>query len=620
MTFLYPLGLLGLIGIPILIIIYIIKTKYTEQTVASTYLWILSEKFLKRRNPFSRITGIISLILQILAIVLVSLAIARPMITMPGAAHDYCFVLDGSGSMQMEMGETTRFDAAKQVIATKIEEATGGSKFSLIYAGSEAMVVFEELDNKEDALMLLQELESGYDNDTVQEAMQLAQNFFNQRPSMLTYLLTDTDHIVNENIELVNVAGQQTNFAISNVTHNITEGTLTVIGDLVCYGDGDALEVSLYIDGAQEPAATNVVVVAGPDQSARFQLSCKAESFASLRIVAETGDDFVLDDTVCVFDIKSDNAYNVLMVSDAGTFLKSALGALGHNNVTVKTSEEFKKEFGGEASGYGLYIFDCYMPEKMPDDGAVWVFNPTGSSDDAGFSYQTSVILDGPGRLEQTTSTNSLARLLTKDLNGDAIYIKEYVKCSLYRNFTPVYSYDGTPVIFAGTNSFGNRQVVFAYDVHNATMPLQPNLVILLRNCLEYSFPAIVDRSNYYVGESAQINILANCDSVRVESPLSNVTYLDVNTAVSDVYLSESGVYTITVVIDGTQRQFRIFAAVPESQRTPVANVEEISILGQAEPGGFDGRYDPLLILFICLAVIFAVEWGVYCYEKRQLR
>ena len=58
MSFLYPLGLLGLIGIPILIIIYIIKTKYTEQTVASTYLWILSERFLKRKNPFTESIGL----------------------------------------------------------------------------------------------------------------------------------------------------------------------------------------------------------------------------------------------------------------------------------------------------------------------------------------------------------------------------------------------------------------------------------------------------------------------------------------------------------------------------------------------------------------------------------
>ena len=49
MNFLYPLGLLGLIGVPILIIIYIIKNKYMEQTIASTYIWTVSERFLKRK-------------------------------------------------------------------------------------------------------------------------------------------------------------------------------------------------------------------------------------------------------------------------------------------------------------------------------------------------------------------------------------------------------------------------------------------------------------------------------------------------------------------------------------------------------------------------------------------
>ena len=47
MTFLYPLGLLGLIGVPLLILIYILRSKYNEQTVPSTYLWTLSEKFFR---------------------------------------------------------------------------------------------------------------------------------------------------------------------------------------------------------------------------------------------------------------------------------------------------------------------------------------------------------------------------------------------------------------------------------------------------------------------------------------------------------------------------------------------------------------------------------------------
>ena len=89
MTFLYPLGLLGLIGIPLFIIMYLIKNRYTEQTVPSTYIWTLSERFLRRRNPLSRLTGIISLILQILLVLVLSLAVAHPMITLPGAAGEY---------------------------------------------------------------------------------------------------------------------------------------------------------------------------------------------------------------------------------------------------------------------------------------------------------------------------------------------------------------------------------------------------------------------------------------------------------------------------------------------------------------------------------------------------
>ena len=151
MTFLYPLGLLGLIGIPILIIIYIIKSKYTEQTVSSTYLWILSEKFIKKKNPISRLTGIISLILQILTITVVSLAIAHPMITIPDAAYEYCFILDASGSMNMDDGSGTRFDNGKAQITAMIDGASEGSIYSLIYAGDTTTVVFEKTDNKEHA-------------------------------------------------------------------------------------------------------------------------------------------------------------------------------------------------------------------------------------------------------------------------------------------------------------------------------------------------------------------------------------------------------------------------------------------------------------------------------------
>ena len=619
MTFLYPLGLLGLIGIPILIIIYIIKQKYTEQTIASTYIWTLSEKFLKRRNPFSRITGLISLILQILAITLVSLAIAHPVFAVPGAAYEYCFVLDGSASMQMQENGVTRFDRAKELIGKQIQEATNGSRFSLVCAGSESVLVFQQVSDKEEALKMLSDVQAGYDGDNLDEAMQLAQNIFNERPSVQTSLYTDTAHVVNENVTLVDVAGSEENVGIDNVSYTISDGVLTVVGDLVSFGNGGDVELYLYMDGQQTPAANNLMIL-GPGETARFQLSCKAEQFVSLRVEAKTEDALTLDDELVIYDISSDNAYTVLLVSDYSFFLKSALKALGHNNLTVVTGREFEETYGGEASGFGLYIFDGYTPEKSPVDGAVWILNPTGSIADAGFSVQSAVALEGPGCLDMTTSTNSLARALTEGMDADPVYISRYVKCGLYRNFTTIYSYSGSPVVFAGTNAHGNREVVFALDIHNSNLPLMTDFIILLNNCMEYSFPTIVEKSNFYVGQTMQVNMLANCDSVRVESPAGDVTYLDTKMAVSEVALTQAGTYTITAVVEGQPRQFRVYAAVAGEERQTVAVGRELAIVGQAVPGGFDGEYDPLIILFVCLAVIFAVDWGVYCYEKRQLR
>lgn len=619
MSFLYPLGLLGLIGIPILIIIYIIKTKYTEQTVASTYLWTLSERFLKRRNPFSKISGIISLILQILAITLISLGIAHPMFTLPGAAHEYVFVLDASASMAMEQGETTRFGAAQEQIALQIEEATQGSRYTLICAGSDAVVVYEKITDKDSAISLLQEQEPGYDENSLRSAVEIAQRYFNEDPSIQIRMYSDAGHDVGENIQLTNVAAQEQNFGITNVTYDISGSNLTVMGDLVSYSGDAELNVYLYVDGEAEYAATYMGLVS-EEQPARFQLRCKRETFASVRIVLEQKDDLAYDNEFYIYDTKSDMAYNTLIVSDNNLFLVSAMKAIGHVNFDTVTTAEFETELKGEVSGYGLYIFDCYTPATMPSDGAVWMINPTANVENSGYSVQGTVELSGPGILTKTDSSASLVRSLLADMNDQLIYLFRYTKCGFYRNFTTLYSYNGNPVIFAGTNNFGNREVVFAYDIHDTDMALITDYVILMRNLLEYSFPEVVAQQTYHVGDLAQVNVLANCDAIRVESPRGGVTYLSTGLAVNELALTEVGTYTITATVEGQERTFRIYAAVPVSECAPESEAIQMAVQGQAAEGGFDGAYDPLMILFVCLAVIFILEWGVYCYEKRQLR
>ncbi len=614
MTFLYPLGLLGLIGIPILILIYIIKSKYTEQTVASTYLWLLSEKFLKRKNPLSNITGLISLILQILAITFVSLAIAHPMFIVPNSANEYCFVLDGSGSMNMMQDGKSRFDLAKEEIATVIKDSVNKSRYSLVYAGDEAVVVFEQIDNKDQALLLLDEVEPNYGEGSIGNAMSIAQGYFNERPDILTYLVTDTAHQVNENIHLVNVASDIRNCSVSNVNYKITDTGLIVSGDVFCYKGSKNLSVSLYVDGAQE-AAASTRVVAKDGAPAHFQLNCEVSSFSSLKIAASAEDATSLDDELVIYDVKSESSYKTLLVSERPFFMRSVLNAIGLNSVQVVAPKEYFN-----MSGFGLYIFESFTPAEMPKDGAVWLINPTASSSDTGFSVQGEVTLERPDVLSLTTSTSSVAKQLSEGLTEDEIYITSYVKCGLYRNFTSVYSYKGNPVIFAGTNDYGNREVVFAFDLHKSNIPLLYDFVLMANNFLDYSFPTVVEEVNYYVGETARVNVLSSCDSIRVDSPMGRVTYLDTATAACDLRMDEVGTYTITLVLGNNQRVFNIYSSLPEQERNPDADGLGITLQGQAVEGGFDGEYDPLPIIFIVLALVFILDWGVYCYEKYQLR
>lgn len=620
MSFLYPLGLLGLLGIPVLIIIYIIKSKYTEQTVSSTYLWILSEKFLKRRNPLNRLTGIISLILQILAVTAISLAIAHPMITVPDSANDYFFVLDGSGSMCMDYGTDeegntiTRFEEAKARIASTIEDAVDGSIFSLSYAGDNTGLVFKGIDDKEQALYLLSELTPAYGTVNVTDAIGDAQAHFTENTSALVYLVTDKYYETTGNMTLLHVGSEISNYAVSGLTYTYVDKLLTVNGYVTSYTSDEMLTTELYVNGATDPITMGTVVVTqGVDTP--FQLTARVDDFANLRVSVAEADGFSYDNSQEIFDIESENTYNTLIVSERPFFIESMLDSLLNARMDVVTPDEYT-----EQRGYGLYVFDGYTPDSMPADGAVWLINQTASLEDSGFSVQGEVTFSKAQPLELSSSTASSLKDLVADVTGDTVYVKSYVKYGLYRNFTTIMSYEGNPVIFAGTNALGNREVVFAFDFHNSNMPLLFDYTVLMRNLVAYSFPEIIETTSYECGDEITVNVPANCESISIDSPSGERSYLSAESATARFVPTEVGVYTVTMVVSNTQRQFKLYAAVDHEERLPSVAELELSLQGEATPGGFDGKYDALMVVFIALALIFVADWMVYCYEKYQLR
>lgn len=626
MSFSNPLGLLGLLAIPVLILIYIIKSKYTEQTIPSTYLWTLSERFLKRKNPLKAITGIISLILQILAVIFISIALAHPVFVLKGRANDYCFILDGSGSMNVIEDGKSRFERGKDEIRRIINSAADGSTFTLITTGNTTDMIYKESDDKRMAVRRLNETKAAFVEADFNGATSVAQSYFNENPSCKFYLVTDKNVPEPVNTEVISVFSEARNFAVDGVSYAFTvEGGVKVNGTAYSY-EGDAeITVDMFFDESTAPAATAKLSLTAR-VGREFTLECapaegqSSVEFRSVRVAVRERDSLPIDNEVVLYNTRSDAQYNTLVVSDTPFFISATLDSAGNIKRTVVSP----KDYTAEMKGYGLYIFQNFTPEKMPEDGAVWFINPdSGVDGTSGFALRGVEKFEG-STVELTLNKSSSSRVknLLRGTNpADKTQVTEYVKCGLYRNFTTLVSCNNDPVIFAGSNSYGNREVVFAIDlVTTSDFALSFNGRVLTYNLLEYTFPALVDKTSYYAGEALPVNVLANCTGIRVESPSGKAEYLDTSSAITEYELTEVGEYVITATVGGNRQSARVFSQLPVAERIVGATEASFVISGEPSERKRDGKYEDLLYAFIILAVIVVADWIIYCYEQYQLR
>ena len=405
MSFQYPLGLLGLIGIPIVILIYIIKNKHTEQIVTSNYLWHLSEKFLTKKKPVSLISGIISLILQIISITIISLLIAHPIIYIPNGAKDYCFILDASGSMNMLTNCESRLEKAKLEIKNIINSSSEGSKYTLIYAGDSARIVYEKFGNKEKACELLDDLETcgmaiNYDN-----ILKHVQNYFNENKSMITYLMTDKDYD-SSNMNIINVSDETENYAVSYFNYSIEDSLLKVSANVMSYESDVALDVELYVDDVLiENKKIDVIKL--EESNVLFEL--ENHDFTHLRINIKNDDGLMLDNSSIIYNVEKEHNYSTLIVSYRPFYIESMLKTVGNTAVNVVSPDNYSYSM----NGYSLYIFDSVTPKTLPTDGTIWLFRPTESIDKAGFSVQDLVEDENGIALSYPRNSTSMYKLLT---------------------------------------------------------------------------------------------------------------------------------------------------------------------------------------------------------------
>src|SRR5919112_5442251 len=116
MPFLAPLGLLGLLAIPVIVALYVLRLRRDERTVSSTYLWQQLVRDVEANAPWQRLRRSLLLLLQLILAVIFAFLVARPFTEHPaGLARDLILVIDASASMASVDEFPDRLTAAKRV-------------------------------------------------------------------------------------------------------------------------------------------------------------------------------------------------------------------------------------------------------------------------------------------------------------------------------------------------------------------------------------------------------------------------------------------------------------------------------------------------------------------------
>jgi hypothetical protein len=388
---------------------------------------------------------------------------------------------------------------------------------------------------------------------------------------------------------------------------------LNISGSVLSYINDTTISLEVYVDDTLEETleipTTKLV-------ETEFSYESVNTDFSTIKLVIKNEDGLMIDNTNIIYNVEKEHAYTTLIVSDRPFYLESVLKTVGNTSIEVVSREKYNAEY----NGYSLYIFDSYAPTVLPSDGTVWIFGATTSIDKTGFSYQDTIEDKSGMELTYPKNSTSTFKTLTSGMLKEKVYVSKYQKYGLYRNFTTLLTHDGNPIVFTGSAENGVREVVFAFDLHDSNFPMLMDYLILTNNLMDYSFPTIIDETSYNCGDKVKLNVLSNCESIRVESPNGNISYLDVSAEFTEFKVTEAGTYKLVMDFGGEEKIFRVYSSLPDEESFADQEVLEMNLSGEQGSEFSDGIYDDLIILFIILAIVFVADWMVYCYEQYQLR
>lgn len=543
MNFINPLGFLALIGIPLIVLMYILKQKFKKHEASSMILWKKVLEQSEGQKWRQKLTRNLLMILQILSVLLVALALANPFILAQAQREDYVLVLDASLSMQATDESPTRFEKAKEDINKLIDNTPSNTMFSVVVLDDSPSVLVNKSTEKavvKNSLMKIQPKSTGADEEALISLLKVLEGDIGAN----VYIFTDKN--IDTGIDGANtvVYGESNNnCAIKLVSQ--TDGLVLVQAE--CYSSKESTRtIALFGDNVIIDTADVSFTQKGESRDVVFDLHGEQPKIITAKVLTE---DILEADNSYNLAVRTGNSKKVLLVSKGNLFIEKAVSIISGIELYKKNVNEIEG-----LSGYDIYIFDGCMPRELPTDGQLWILDPPENN---GFIETKAT--------KGVTDIEVNSNLFSEHAEKMDFSVNE-AKVATVPNWGQkiISGNDGTLVISGELN--GQKICVFSFDLHKSNLPLKKEFPIIVYNIINYFVPdSAVGITQIFSGNRVNLNILPKAISSSIVFPDgSEVALKDGENYLDNTY--ETGVYTLKQNLENGAEDVSNFAVNPVTQ------------------------------------------------------
>jgi len=552
-----PLALLGLLFIPAVVAMYLLKLRRDERVVSSTLLWTRLVSDVEANAPWQRLRRSLLLLLQLLLVAILALLAARPFLERPaGLARDIVLVLDTSASMAATDVMPNRLEAAKLAALDALRDLPSGGKVSVVTADRTARIVVNETSDMGRVRQALDGIEptsaSGDLGDALELAGKLAARSGDAQILVATdgALATPPAASVEAPIKVLTVGRSRKNqaivaLAVRTAPSAVTRSVFVSVANLdletarrrleLRDGDGALQEVR---DLLLDPQARSDVVI---DDVPRGVETLELRLVGADPAVTAAPDDLAIDDRAWAV-IPPDRTRLILLVGEGDPYLETALGYLPNVELYGVTLEEYGPATERtDGRPWDLVIFEGALPGELPRT-PILAIAPTDDSD----LGEVTGALENPG-IGSLSPDEPILRYV--DLS--TTHIAEASRLDLpewARMVIP--GPGGAPLLYAG-NRAGLPTAVLAFEPRRSDLPLQVAFPILLANLTgELMGGSAAPAEAVQPGTPLSLAIPADASGISVTRPDGSVVELVPGTglaaAVTFAGTDLPGIYTVT--------------------------------------------------------------------------